>query len=97
MIRRPPRSTLFPYTTLFRSVHFAVISDRNGVQRDVAVKVLRPGMKTVIDKDLALMHMMARWVERLSADGKRLKPRQVVAEFDNYLHDELDQIGRAHV
>src|SRR2546422_6434230 len=26
MIRRPPRSTLFPYTTLFRSVHHAVIS-----------------------------------------------------------------------
>ena len=76
-------------------VHFAVISDRNGVQRDVAVKVLRPGMKTVIDKDLALMHMMARWVERLSADGKRLKPRQVVAEFDNYLHDELDLIREA--
>ena len=76
-------------------VHFAVISDRNGVQRDVAVKVLRPGMKTVIDKDLALMHMMARWVERLSTDGKRLKPRQVVAEFDNYLHDELDLIREA--
>src|SRR2546430_13383796 len=25
MIRRPPRSTLFPYTTLFRSVHIAVV------------------------------------------------------------------------
>jgi ubiquinone biosynthesis protein len=76
-------------------VHFAVIRDRDGAERDVAVKVLRPGMKTVIDKDLALMHMMARWVERLSADGKRLKPRQVVAEFDNYLHDELDLIREA--
>jgi ubiquinone biosynthesis protein len=49
----------------------------------------------VIDKDLALMHMMASWVEQLSADGKRLKPRQVVAEFDNYLHDELDLIREA--
>ena len=28
-------------------------------------------------------------VERLFADGKRLKPREVVAEFDKYLHDEL--------
>ncbi|WP_280187349.1 ubiquinone biosynthesis regulatory protein kinase UbiB [Delftia sp. PS-11] len=76
-------------------VHFAVVRDRDGVERDVAVKVLRPGMKTVIDKDLALMHMMASWVERLSSDGKRLKPRQVVAEFDNYLHDELDLIREA--
>ena len=76
-------------------VHFAVIENKDGSLRDVAVKVLRPGMKTVIDKDLALMHMMAGWVERLSSDGKRLKPRQVVAEFDNYLHDELDLIREA--
>ncbi|CAB5643933.1 ubiquinone biosynthesis regulatory protein kinase UbiB [Comamonas aquatica] len=76
-------------------VHFAVTRDKHGVEREVAVKVLRPGMKTVIDKDLALMHMMAGWVEKLSADGKRLKPRQVVAEFDNYLHDELDLVREA--
>src|SRR3954468_16106200 len=71
-------------------VHFATIRDRQGVVRDVAVKVLRPGMRVVMEKDLALMRMMAGWVEGLSADGKRLKPREVVAEFDKYLHDELD-------
>jgi ubiquinone biosynthesis protein len=76
-------------------VHFAVIKDRNGVTREVAVKVLRPGMLTVIDKDLSLMRMMAGWVERLSSDGKRLKPREVVAEFDKYLHDELDFMREA--
>jgi ubiquinone biosynthesis protein len=31
----------------------------------------------------------------LSADGKRLKPREVVAEFDKYLHDELDLVREA--
>ena len=76
-------------------VHFAVIRDRHGNEREVAVKVLRPGMLPVIDKDLALMRMMAGWVESLSADGKRLKPREVVAEFDNYLHDELDLVREA--
>ncbi len=76
-------------------VHFAVLRDRNGVEHDVAVKVLRPGMLAVIDKDLQLMHMMARWVESLSAEAKRLKPRQVIAEFDTYLHDELDLIREA--
>jgi len=76
-------------------VHFAVIKDRNGQTREVAVKVLRPGMLNVIDKDLSLMRMMATWVDRLSADGKRLKPREVVAEFDKYLHDELDLIREA--
>jgi ubiquinone biosynthesis protein len=52
-------------------------------------------MLTVIDKDLSLMRMMAGWVDRLSADGKRLKPREVVAEFDKYLHDELDFVREA--
>jgi ubiquinone biosynthesis protein len=72
-------------------VHFAELKDG----REVAVKVLRPGMLKVIDDDLTLLHTLARWVERISADGKRLKPRQVVAEFDNYLHDELDLVREA--
>jgi ubiquinone biosynthesis protein len=63
--------------------------------REVAVKVLRPGMLDVIDDDLALMRTLANWVERLWADGKRLKPREVVAEFDKYLHDELDLVREA--
>jgi ubiquinone biosynthesis protein len=76
-------------------VHFAVLRDRDGKEHDVAVKVLRPGMLPAIEKDLGLMRMMARWVERVSADGKRLKPREVVAEFDKYLHDELDLVREA--
>ncbi len=76
-------------------VHFAVLKERSGRHRDVAVKVLRPGMLEVIDKDLALLGMMAGWVESLSDDGKRLKPREVVAEFDKYLHDELDLVREA--
>ena len=76
-------------------VHFAKLVDRDGKERDVAVKVLRPGMLGAIEKDLSLMRMMAGWVEGLSDDGKRLKPREVVAEFDKYLHDELDLVREA--
>ncbi len=76
-------------------VHFAVLKDRTGQLREVAVKVLRPGMASVIEKDLSLLRMMAGWIERLSTDGKRLKPREVVAEFDKYLHDELDLVREA--
>ena len=72
-------------------VHFATLPGG----REVAVKVLRPNMKPALEKDLALMGMMAGWVERASADGKRLKPREVVAEFDTYLHDELDLLREA--
>jgi ubiquinone biosynthesis protein len=76
-------------------VHFATLRNKAGHVREVAVKVLRPGMLPVIDKDISLMRMMAGWVESLSADGKRLKPREVVAEFDKYLHDELDLVREA--
>ena len=76
-------------------VHFATVRDKNGREREVAVKVLRPGMLKVIDQDLALIRMMAAWVERLVPDGKRLKPREVAAEFDKYLHDELDLVREA--
>jgi len=72
-------------------VHFAVLKDG----REVAVKVLRPGMLNVIDQDMSLLHTLALWVDRLSVDGKRLKPREVVAEFDGYLHDELDLVREA--
>ena len=76
-------------------VHFASLKNSSGQEREVAVKVLRPGMLKVIDKDLELMHTMATWLDRLSTDGKRLKPREVVAEFDKYLHDELDLVREA--
>jgi len=72
-------------------VHFAVLHDG----RAVAVKVLRPGMLEVIDKDLSLMGVLAGLIERLAPDGRRLKPREVVGEFDKHLHDELDLLREA--
>ncbi len=58
--------------------------------REVAVKVLRPGISAIIDHDLALLEVAASLVERLWRDGKRLRPREVVEEFRKVLHDELD-------
>ena len=76
-------------------VHFATLRGTDdAAPRDVAVKVLRPGMLSIIEKDLSLMRMMAGWADHL-ADARRLKPREVVAEFDKYLHDELDLLREA--
>jgi ubiquinone biosynthesis protein len=72
-------------------VHFATLP--NG--REVAVKILRPGIKEIIDHDIALLQIFAGLLEKLWSDGKRLKPREVVAEFDKYLHDELDLMREA--
>ncbi|MBU1424592.1 MAG: ubiquinone biosynthesis regulatory protein kinase UbiB [Gammaproteobacteria bacterium] len=69
-------------------VHFAVLPDG----REAAVKILRPGILRVIDHDVALLQICAGLIERWWSDGKRLKPRLVVAEFEKYLHDELDMM-----
>lgn len=77
-------------------VHRARLHGSNGQPgKDVAVKVLRPGILPVIEQDLALMAVLAGLVERFLPDGKRLKPREVVAEFDRHLHDELDLMHEA--
>lgn len=67
-------------------VHFAKLHDGT----EVAVKVLRPGIAKVINKDLALLDTAAWLIEKLSTEGKRLKPREVVAEFATHTHSELD-------
>lgn len=75
-------------------VHFATLRPEDG-GHEVAVKILRPGIATVIDHDLALLRTAAGWLERLWPEARRLKPREVVAEFDKYLHDELDLMREA--
>jgi ubiquinone biosynthesis protein len=72
-------------------VHFATLPDG----RAVAVKILRPGIAPVISHDIALLDALGSLLERLWSDGKRLKPREVVAEFAKHLHDELDLMREA--
>ncbi|MFN6961784.1 MAG: ubiquinone biosynthesis regulatory protein kinase UbiB, partial [Rhodocyclaceae bacterium] len=72
-------------------VHFATLFDGT----EVAVKVLRPGIAPVIANDIALLDSFAALLERFWSDGKRLKPREVVAEFAKHLDDELDLMREA--
>jgi ubiquinone biosynthesis protein len=67
-------------------VHLARLPDRT----EAAVKILRPGVGRVIGHDVALMYSAAALMELLWKEGKRLKPREVVAEFERHLRDELD-------
>jgi ubiquinone biosynthesis protein len=72
-------------------VHFARLHDGTAV----AVKVLRPGIAPVIAHDVSLLYAAAGLVEKLFADGKRLRPREVVSEFEKHLADELDLMREA--
>lgn len=67
-------------------VHAATLLDGTAV----VVKVLRPGIEAVIDQDVALLYRLAGWVDRYWPDAKRLRPLEVVEEYDKTIHDELD-------
>ena len=72
-------------------VHIAML--RGGIE--VAVKVLRPGVEQAIARDVQLLDTAAGLLERLWADGRRLKPREVVAEFARHLEEEMDLVREA--
>src|SRR5258708_18831289 len=84
MIRRPPRSTLFPYTTLFRSEHF--FPTRPGVG-DVAVQ-------SAVDDQLG--HFFYDVLEIKFGDAVALHIRGGIEEI-NGVGNFVNQIGRAHV
>lgn len=72
-------------------VHFARLPDG----REVAVKILRPGIDKTIAKDLSVLKLAAAAIERLSSEGRRYKLSAVIDEFERHLKDELDLMVEA--
>jgi len=62
---------------------------------EVIVKVLRPGVEDQIERDLAVLRMLARLADRYWVHGKRLKPLEVVDEYEHTILDELDLMREA--
>ena len=67
-------------------VHLAKLLDG----KEVIVKVLRPNIKIVIDRDLGLLYTLALFVEKHWDQGPRLRPVEVVKEYEATIHNELD-------
>ncbi len=72
-------------------VHTATLLDG----REMVVKVVRPDIEKVIRRDLELLYLIADKVEKYWSEGKRLRPHEVVAEFDKNIIDELDLLREA--
>jgi ubiquinone biosynthesis protein len=62
---------------------------------EVVVKVLRPGMRAMIGRDLEVLHALAALAERYWPEGRRLRPREIVAEYQKTVLDELDLMREA--
>ncbi|ACR67397.1 ubiquinone biosynthesis protein UbiB [Edwardsiella ictaluri] len=73
-------------------VHTATLRE-NG--REVVLKVIRPDIQPIIRADVRLMYRLAGWVPKLLPDGRRLRPREVVREYEKTLLDELNLLREA--
>lgn len=63
--------------------------------RDVVVKVLRPGMRTLIEKDLEVLYALARLAQAYWSEARRLRPVELVDEYEKTIIDELDLMREA--
>jgi ubiquinone biosynthesis protein len=72
-------------------VHVARLADG----KEVVVKVLRPGMRESIDRDLEVLRALATLAQRYWRESRRLRPMEVVDEYEKTILDELDLMREA--
>jgi ubiquinone biosynthesis protein len=72
-------------------VHAATLLDG----REVVVKILRPQMREVIQRDVEVLYALADLADRYSRELARLRPREIVREYENTIMDELDLMREA--
>ena len=72
-------------------VHVATLHDG----REVIVKILRPGVEEAVQRDLEVLHAIAKLAQRYWEDGRRLRPIEVVQEYENTVLNELDLMREA--
>ncbi|NNK34007.1 MAG: ubiquinone biosynthesis regulatory protein kinase UbiB [Xanthomonadales bacterium] len=72
-------------------VHAATLPDG----REVVVKVVRPGIRRQIRRDIDLLMSMAGLAEKYWEGGSRVRPRDFVREFESFVFDELDMTREA--
>ncbi len=62
---------------------------------EIVVKVLRPGMQSIIERDLDLLYGMAELAERHWEESERVHPIEIVQEYEKTVLDELDLMREA--
>jgi ubiquinone biosynthesis protein len=72
-------------------VHAATLEDG----REVVVKVLRPDMRELIERDLEVLHTLATLAQTYWVESRRLRPREVVIEYERTILNELDLMREA--
>src|SRR5260370_5636464 len=95
MIRRPPRSTLFPYTTLFRSLHRDTV--RRYINASGFPEIVRPGKRSKLDRSeehTSELQSHLNLVCRLLLEKKKTSFGHTVRHPPRSLYDSNDRRGR---
>ena len=71
-------------------VHKATVTDKDGTRREVAVKILRPGVERRFKRDLDSYYLVARLIERFHPPSRRLRPMAVVDNLRRTTELEMD-------
>jgi ubiquinone biosynthesis protein len=72
-------------------VHAATLPDGN----EVVVKVVRPGIRKQLRRDIDLLYAIAGLAEKYWEGGQRVRPQEFVREFETFVFDELDMYREA--
>lgn len=72
-------------------VHAARLLDDS----EVVVKIIRPGIEVVIQRDIKLLYVIAALVERFFVDASRLHPRRIVVDYEATITGELNLLFEA--
>ena len=72
-------------------VHAARLPDGS----EVVVKVLRPDMRELIERDIEVLYALAELAQTYWREGRRLRPREIVTEYEKTVLDELDLMREA--
>ena len=72
-------------------VHYATLK----TGEDIIIKVIRPDILPVIERDIALLYKLAELANRFWAEAGRLHLDEIVHDYDNTIHDELDLMREA--
>jgi len=86
---------LFDETPMASASIAQVHAARLKTKQEVIIKVLRPNIRTVIDKDLALLNQLANWLYQNFPQSHRFKPREVVRDYQHTILDELNLLLEA--
>ncbi|MDT8397564.1 MAG: ubiquinone biosynthesis regulatory protein kinase UbiB [Pseudomonadales bacterium] len=60
---------------------------------EVVIKVIRPGIEATITQDIALLHTLAALMEKYLRQGRRLRPREIVRDYEHVIFDELNLLA----